>query len=393
MLKIPKTFVLLFTLLISAVLDGFSQGVDAVNNDINSVFKSKQKIHKFPFSAIEVIDSRIDTESIYLSYIDGDTPVSNNFHGEFSNLLSNYFKEAVGALPADSPELVIKVNQLRIPNFRCIVKEMKNKRLTRFPIRDYILFSADAFYKRKGNSYRHFLTFQKRYYYYTTFINSNFKKIFHDLIKTISKSGRTKDKFFWYNGKPFHLIDSNLYMEVDLKKDPQDRWKEFPIFANANRASGWCQTFKDFRDNRLSLATFLLRFDAVDSVYHLSPDSLADFKNAEYPWAISFNGNLYIKIFRLTYLKLIENQSVFFFYIPYSLPGMYKFAAFEEWNWFKSITTYSPVPGYIFDEKMDVGVDEIRKVFHAAEKKLSGQEISGRYRKCYIDMDSGDIVF
>ncbi|HLY71818.1 MAG TPA: hypothetical protein VKR53_18925, partial [Puia sp.] len=98
MLKIPKTFVLLFTLLISAVLDGFSQGVDAVNNDINSVFKSKQKIHKFPFSAIEVIDSRIDTESIYLSYIDGDTPVSNNFHGEFSNLLSNYFKEAVGAL-------------------------------------------------------------------------------------------------------------------------------------------------------------------------------------------------------------------------------------------------------------------------------------------------------
>src|SRR5579862_8571491 len=120
MLKIPKTFVLLFTLLISAVLDGFSQGVDAVNNDINSVFKSKQKIHKFPFSAIEVIDSRIDTESIYLSYIDGDTPVSNNFHGEFSNLLSNYFKEAVGALPADSPELVIKVNQLRIPNFRCI---------------------------------------------------------------------------------------------------------------------------------------------------------------------------------------------------------------------------------------------------------------------------------
>jgi hypothetical protein len=133
-------------------------------------------------------------------------------------------------------------------------------------------------------------------------------------------------------------------------------------------------------------------YDTQDSIYHLSPalSVLPANQIFVYPWVVADSGNFYLclNVKQNQYVRLIARGNTFYFTVPRSLPDMYSLLDME---WIERASTegganHSP------------GAAILSGMIHAATassaiKKAKAAGMKGNFRTCYIDMDSGDIVF
>ena len=111
------------------------------------------------------------------------------------------------------------------------------------------------------------------------------------------------------------------------------------------------------------------------------------------PWAICSSGSFFIQIGKNVFLKLRKQNNTFEFHIPHSLPDMYTILSISE-NY--RLTAISPANSgnILFDLTsafLTSAIDRATKA--SAENKINQERIKHNFRTCFINMDSGDIIF
>jgi hypothetical protein len=140
-----------------------------------------------------------------------------------------------------------------------------------------------------------------------------------------------------------------------------------------------------------------MELDPKDSVYHLRGNmrSLRSYHH-RYPIAAAFRGDLYINLFPFSlhqnqYLRLEAENGIFYFSIPSSLPNFPTLMELHSVNYHSGSPAGS---GNLLVDLAGIFVHAaIMSAIEAAEKKrILKQGLQDKYRTCFVDMESGDIL-
>lgn len=349
----------------------------------------KLQIDKVPFDQIEILDNRNDTSEIFL-YEDGTLPVKS-LHLT-TEAIKEYFYNGLKNISKEKKTILLNLTQLRVSNKTYILRRGKKREVYPHKQRDYIMFSAEVYFKIDSNKYRKIVVIDKEYYTFgsiektvpailTDFIEATGSMFEYDKKNSRKRKEFTKDSSFSYSRDTTCLTIDDICHNLNINH-------KYPIIDKKIYQCGVYLSFDDFKNDILYESKNELSFDDKDSVY------LASIENAskDFPWAISDNGNLYILLFKNIYLPLVKIDNTFSFYVPKTLPNMYTLLSIEEFDGH----TYSSSPSAdIWTNLIDFGLTLVIEslVKKSKQKQFAEAGIMSDFRKCFIDMYSGDFIF
>jgi hypothetical protein len=309
------------------------------------------------FNEVVVLDNRFDTSRNEIGFT-GDYPAQfttlMRFDEPVSLAVKHYIEASVNGLPQERQTLFINLKQLRFGP-------------RTFRPRLYLM--ADG-YLKTNEGFKKFFSVNASYKWMSSFtprrqVTKTVESAFVDLVKRTAGN---------YPGQG--AADSAVYTFDDINKTIVAGWSDYPILRKPDRQNGFYRTFEDFRNNHIVPYDILpeMQPDSSFKMYAQEKDKSRNFwRGSKSPssmtnqysgvWAICYNGDLYIKITDRSFLPLNVSGNIFYFYVPYSLPNL-RVIRFElAWETSKR-----------------------RKAFFATVK-------NDEMRHCFLDMDSGNIVY
>lgn len=385
---------------------------------IRPVLEEKLGIDSTPFGSVIVFDNRLDTSRFFMAQDGVYPPRQIGFEPSAAVAIERSLEDPAIHVKRGKVPLVISLRQLNIPNLsfrnRPVLKDKKflGVRLAKagdtqdYNMRQYLLFTADIFYKVGNNRYRKLFTMRKELVRWGLSIEGSVDYVLRLLLETASISymrmqgpdlrhdnvlnTELKDRGSYINDSP-----NRDFTLAEINTNTQTLWSHFPVFKQTgNSIAGRYETFEDFRANNVIPSVVKMQSLKGDSIYQAQPhekDSL-DLSEA---WGL-FDGTFtYIRIADNYYLKLYRRGDGFYFFVPWSMPDMY--ALLSQVQPSLSDPHHSGSDNII----VNLGVSAIFAIIEAVQKKgvtnkkeqiiITG--LTHDYRYCSVDMDSGDILY
>ena len=382
---------------------------------LHLIDKKKAIVKYSPFGTVQVLDNRFDRTRLFTYENSNYPPYYITFAETAALSIKGYLENANQRGLHGNDTLLLNVDQLRIPNQRAIYRRTRpDGSRVGTNIRDYFLVKAQAYHQAE-NDYVLICSINLKYYTNkeTSTVNPSLARImgdiFDDILKLSCVSNEAKSrkkvlrrlKGFENDTEPVAFNkqrnpDTLNISEIDM--NVIEKWLNYPILRNQNLVSdGVYLNFDDFRDNTLTKQNFQLDFDVKDSTYsYRSEISMAKRK---LPWTIFYEGEFYVYLKDSSYLKLSKERSTFSFTVPQSLPDMYGILSVME----SGSPNGSNAAISIADPTANLAANLVYAAIPRRKSKNSYKEYYKErwnfygdpvnFRKCFIDMDSGDIIY
>jgi len=357
--------------------------VDTIGLTFND--RDLRQIGPIPFSAVEVLDNRFDTNWLY-AWEDGTFPPHTVQLGNTASVeIQQYLQQLADTLGRGATDtLLVRLRQLRVGNRNIQLKTNgKSSRRARY-LRWGMLLAADLYRKKQG-LYVPLVTIHKLYPMYGSPLQRTITDALNEMLK-MSGASATKDTVaFRYS------TDSTPRSLQQIDVNVQDTWAGYPVMQEGLPADGLFMQFDDFQNNRLTADNFHLNYNEQDSLFHLSVSR----KTKRYPWAVADSGGLYIHVLKDVYVKTWRYHNTRCFYIPRTLPDMYTLLSIENGA---GIGDAGLIAGNSGNLLVDLGVLAVGATVEgimtgAAQRKIKKRGMQSNLRYCYIDMDYGDVLY
>jgi hypothetical protein len=361
-----------------------------------SYTKKLHGVHQVPFNDVTVIDNRFDTTKLKIMP-DGSYPMPELvFDRPASIALSDYIKRAISQFPRTTRHLYIDLLQLRFGNIGTRIGEGQANNVfhKNDPEIKYCLFlSANAYYADTNGGFKKVFSFKRPIVMQIKGLRGDFYQ------RTIIKALTDFITALCAVDEKATAKDADSMAGENFGKNVIEYWASYPINKLSVTSNGIYPTFDDFLNNRIRSADFTLRQNE-DSTWIL--DLPAGINN---PWGVHYNGIFYYALNgpRLPYSKhnrillpMTPQHNTFFFYLPHTLPDMYAIlsaATVGGQGTFSSSPNPGGVGGLIIGA---VGAGVQAQKNHLANVRKENvliQGLRGDLRHCFLDMDSGDVVY
>jgi hypothetical protein len=354
---------------------------------LNGVNKM-QGIHRVPFSKVIVIDNRFDTTKLKIM-ADGVLPFHELvFARHASAIIADYIQQSIDHLPRAEQSLYIDLRQLRYGN-----------------IKGYLFLSANAYLSVDGRQFKRVLTFRKTFgvpVAGSTDINTYRRAMITALKELINSICTAADK-----ASP---IDTNTYQTESLRTNVIEDWAHYPINTQQPSSNGIYLTFDDFLQNKMQKVDFSLRM-ALDSNYLMDlenepaipRDTLARLRK---PWGLFFNGMFYIGMndphtrnsTSRFFLPLVKSSNTYHFHLPHDLPNMYAILSAGSMAQRDILDNSGSIQTNPAAELIGIAANVAynahqNKLIRNKQRNIMTNGLSQDMRECFLDMDSGDIVY
>ena len=373
----------------------------SVTEYFTHVFNEKRLyINYTPFDNIEVIDNRFDTTNI-LTVENGIYPLHKiNIEQPAAYTIKHYILTAIAKLPKGNKTLLMSLKQLRVTNKSYVYRRRGKETCLLF---GGLMFEADLFYKTGRSKYKKILTIHKKYYS-ENILQQGIATILNEALEAASNlNGNSlsaitthprKLKYLSKDTRSFvYTKDTAVVALEQINTNQQQKWADYLINSNPILSNGWYQNFDDFRDNKLTPGFIQMKWDDKDSIFVIDSKTRAAAKLQNgLPWAVCDSGNIYMALGPRAYLKLGRLNNTFYFYVPYTLPDMYAMLSMEKTgdDFVSAPSTgniLADLVGIVVTASIDYGIET------AKNKKIRKNGLKSNYRNCYIDMDTGDIIY
>jgi hypothetical protein len=353
------------------------------------------RINYAPFKNVVVLDNRFDTATFY-SFQDGKYPlVTTTFAQPLSIEIKNYIENAIAGLRKGDDTYLFNIQQLRMGNRHTALK-LNNKNID---IRTNAILSADVYRQTGDNQYTKVLSINTSY----PFVNK-----LNDLVATVINSmieasalttlpaGSVSDKpknlksYLKENSGYNYLKESAVSSLEAININVRNQWSDYPINKNSNRQSGYYKDFDDFKNNILTAMPIAFSSETEDETYKISNDvGSSELRKLFSAWALcDSSSNIFIRLPGNKFVKILPRDNTFYFNVPASSPNMYSIF---------SIADIPPNYGsyyYANDISWVLAGDAIGNAEVREERRyILKSEMKDYFRKCYIDMDTGDIIY
>lgn len=384
----------------------YNSALAAQNIKIELNFNKKDlNINYSPFDKVIVLDNRFDSSRVF-NFQDGAWPPRyKSFGRPTSDAIKDYLSGAIEHISTGDKTLLVNVRQLWIGNTPEFIKEKSDPLSNKlFYIRDRIMIYLDVYVGDKENQYKKIESINKNYPVPTTKI---LPLILNNLLEsasfadTVCKKGLSDKKrnmlASMFNDKNdfYYSKDTITYSLEQINVNVRENWGAYPINQSNETEMGFYDNFEDFKNGLLTKAKVEVTLSSIDSVYKVSNEdqfSRKKQKRYKYPvYAIRDSvGNFYINFFG-RYLKAEKQKNTFHFKIPHTMPNIYYLLSVVNVN--KASET--PYINNFFAELAFLGVDAAVKSVRNknSEKEMELYRMSDEFRNCYVDMDSGDIIY
>lgn len=339
-------------------------------------YKRKLKgIDEVPFNNVVVFDSRFDTTKIQITE-DGKYPISIvQFAQPTTEAIKTYIENEIAWLKKINQTLYINIKRMRYTNI----------------YNGSFVFTADAYF-RKDNKFIKVVAY-KNDDFRTDGFQKTVSKALCDLIELVNTNYH-KQK----NGK----IQEDIYDSISTNVITD--WKDYPIIKkSAPLQNGIYETFDDFFNCKIKPMNFSLQLKA-DSVYsitfpinnkHYFNESKALFKNI---YAFYYDGNFYISVLGRCFLTMYKRNNTFYFNVPVSLPNMYSIISesgmYYDHSFPSSGGSTNPIANLAEVAMGTVQQHNYNKSISEKKQETINQgRISSNFRFCFLDMDTGDIIY
>ena len=349
---------------------------------------NRSKLKYTPFSRIEVLDNRADTTRFF-TYDSAHAPVDIKFDRPASLVIRDYMEKAIAPLNRGDGSLLLNIRQLGATNVSDVPHRIGKKKKTVWmsATRKWLQFTVDAWLQTGDGLWRKIGSAD--YSPYSSYVGFTMSEdITWCLNRLLVAAGHTDDRRGTRHSGFRYAKDTASVSFREIDQPATERWKSYPVMGNPPSEKGYFSSLEDFRDLLIIPDGTKLIYDGKDSVYR-SARSIS-FQR----WSlIADSGNLYVRVGDSTYLKLVPRAGKLFFYVPHSLPNMHNLmsiaraedldhgASHGKGNLLAALGG-AVVAGMINDARTN-----------AAVKKAKGPGSADDFRDCYIDLDSGDIIY
>ena len=361
-----------------------------------SYIKKLHGVHYIPFNEVTVIDNRIDTTKLKV-IPEGEYPIQELVFDQPASLaIADYIQRVVSGFPQTNRHLVIDLRQFRFGNIatRIGAERSQNSFHKPDPQIDKCLFvSAAAYYETSNGRLKRVLYFKKpivlqeKGFRGDSYARTVIKALTDLLIELCSVDER-------------RTSGDTLVSEKDLVgNNVTNDWANYPINRQSPVSNGIYPTFDDFLNNREQVMDFSLRMN-VDSNYTLMLPA-----GVKSPWGVYTNGAFYLAFNdpyspytrRAFYLQLEKKNNTFYFYLPHDLPNMYAFLSATQMGT-TPIGSNRVNSGNALAGALVSGIAAGTQISKNAATAARGENVTemgmnSGWRRCFLDMDSGDIVY
>lgn len=362
-------------------------------------------IGNLPFSKIIVVDCRLDSSYVYVP--------SNNMHPaqrvQFSQPLTevfeDYLKQRSLGLNIGSDVLLLRVEQCSMPNiFHKTVYRRADSSIGTAHIKNSFDFRVAVFRKLESGEFRKILVMDKGLAFtYKDQLHITIASLLDQLLvaltvvpdyaKTAKRNLNRVQKAVLKDTVSFKMgHDTVIYSLREISANVSNSWVDFPIFGQQNITAGIFNTFEEFREGKAHTTSFKIRFDPYDSLWKTT---LHDPKTRI--WGVYDGVAFFIHLYDSVYIRLLKEKSTFSFQLPYTLPDMHTLLSLEEVEHMVAGSTLVHGDGLfaVFATVVsNIGDQAIASKRRQKQKELilKGKQ-KNMYRKCYLNMYNGDIIF
>jgi hypothetical protein len=356
-----------------------------------------------------VLDNTIDTSKIGI-FETGRYPLESiSFDRPPRLAIEQYIEKVIAPVKNGNNTLLINVKELYIPNRGIYIKKRKKIfffRTKYFDSRNYLRFYSDIYIKTINNEYQKIATLRLSYFMRpgSGWDSNPIGLLLNELITCASLSidpignsdgfsQRKRSDWARYPIAYDFAKDTTNYPLDKVNIPALQRWGQIPIVKSDSLRDGIFESFEDFQKDRITPNTISLVFNEKDSLYRMSPMDSTRLITPGSPWAIGSSGSLFIQIGKNTFLKLHKQHNTFEFHIPHSLPDMYTILSLSE-NYRLRAGSGSNSGNIVADLASSFTISAIDQITKASGKNIIYQEsIKHDFRTCFINMESGDIIF
>ena len=339
-------------------------------------------IHQVPFNKVVVFDNRMDTTKIKI-FENGKYPIKVlNFDKPAPLAIKDYIENSIKGLPQKEQTIYINLQELKFSN--------ANPKL---------FFSAEAYLKKNNRYWK--VASVRRSFAYSTLGNglrySAYKIAIGNSINYLVNNIASN----YYGQKEGN---DSLYTLSDINNSITNEWVSYNVNTQKTNVDGVYETFDKFRNNIIEPVNLSVsrEGDSLFQINFLERNSYfsKETGNLENVFAVSFNGKLFIYSKKTTALiPLIKKNNTFYFYVPNILPNMYSIISSKnlrtiggngdngiQGNGNAWVELAIDGIGFIIKTIVNSGVD-------AKKERIYNNGMGDDMRNCFIDMDSGDIVY
>ncbi len=410
----------LWMLLIASTVRTHAQTVERTNGPQRLRPKLQQKlaIDSTPFGSIVVLDNRLDTGRFF-TFEDGlYPPMTIGFDTAAAIAIRQCLEDPQNRIKRGSVSLVINLRELDIPNlYSRLAPVLKTRRsfgirmakagdTWSYNMRNYILFTADVYYKTGDDRYRKIFTIRKAQVRWGQSFQGSVENALELLLERASISFMKARGMRLRHNKFLNpeLKDTSSYIIdkqgrdftfAEINTNTRTLWPHYAVFnLNGSPIAGRWETFEDLRAANVIPEKVEMRSAKGDSVYQIRSNE-KDSADLNEAWGVCDGNDLYIKIAHDRYLRFYRQDTGFYFFVPWSLPDMHALLAGVDYP------ISDPHNGSTNNLPADLGVAAIYAIMEATEtkgvnakkKKIIAEGLKHDYRYCRIDMDSGDILY
>jgi hypothetical protein len=133
-------------------------------------------------------------------------------------------------------------------------------------------------------------------------------------------------------------------------------------------------------------------FDPKDSIYRIRSAKISGNPDINFCWAVNENGLRYFRLYKDIFVKLFQCENTYCFHVPRTLPDMYAMLSIEETT--PDNSNFSSNGNLLWDMAKILVSSALSSIDKKnEEEKIKQRSTYNKYRDCFIDMDTGDIIY
>jgi hypothetical protein len=342
---------------------------------IHLISKEKlEHVRQIPFDQVVVFDNRYDTTKFRIEETGQFPLVIDQFDQPASKAIGSYIEAELKPFPQKKQTLYISIKELHFGN----VSEMAGN----------LFFAADAF-ETNDQVLRRVVSFRKVY----AFRQSSAKTIERAIRNFVEQTA------LLYQTK--HFQDTLSYSLRDINSSVLNRWAVYPIMRQAPAAqNGIYKSFSDFRNNLIDTTRFWPEVESDGTIRLRCPGSdkflTKKYLSLRHVWALVYKDTMYVPIMGCYLLPLRKQDNSLHFSLPESIPDMYDIICSEmpytPGNHYNQLAYSSD--RYIALTSLITGATvQDNAGLQRAKMERRFQDQKNQARECYLNMDSGDIIY
>lgn len=339
----------------------------------------KPRLSSFPFQHIRVLDTRVDTTSVY-SDITGEYPrIYYTMAPSLSIAMEHTLDSLAAPLTKSGGTVLVAIRQFRKTNASFIRRRNASGRIYRYDLSNSLLVKCVFYENMLNGNYRPFGSFD-----YEDFAwGADFRKlgVFRKLLEAINRQYRDGSRTATTD-IPFDSIASGVAQE----------WAQYPIMTDSSNATGIFPVFEDFSNDKRVDTSFGLSLTA-DSLYTLAFTNTQQRRYSLFPYAAIKDGRLYIQLEYNKYLPLHKDRKGFTLEFPSTLPNMYEWMALQA-NRSTSSSHARSSGNPLVDLAGTAVIGAVDLVSqNKRDKEIKAHPQPDTFRKARLDLYSGDFIF